>query len=145
MDRYKMNLDLIIKNTSPSFSDLKNFFEVNKSDSFRYFDKRDFSVIENHKYTCLYRFNEDYIGYGHIDQEDGKDWLGIFISENYRGLGLGKMIMDDLISKSDVIHLTVDIDNINAINLYRKMEFQECKKENKYYLMVYKNKNKING
>jgi RimJ/RimL family protein N-acetyltransferase len=145
MDRNKINLDLISKNTSPSLTNLKEFFELNKSDSFRYFDKRDFGVIENHKYTCLYSFNKDYIGYGHIDQEGDKNWLGIFISENYRGFGLGNLIMNDLISKSDVIHLTVDIDNINAINLYKKIGFQECKKENKYYLMVYKNKNKIDG
>lgn len=145
MDRYKINLDLVGKNTPPSLSDLSKFFEVNKSDSFRYFDKRDFSVIENHKYTCLYTLNGNCIGYGHIDQEDDKDWLGIFISENYRGRGLGKIIMYDLISKSDIIYLSVDSDNDNAINLYKKMGFLECKKETKYYLMVYKNKNKTNG
>ena len=101
--------------------------------------------IENHKYTCLYTLNGNCIGYGHIDQEDDKDWLGIFISENYRGRGLGKIIMYDLISKSDIIYLSVDSDNDNAINLYKKMGFLECKKETKYYLMVYKNKNKTNG
>ena len=43
------------------------------------------------------------------------------------------------------LNLTVDIDNISAISLYKKIGFQECKKENKYYLMVYKNKNKKDG
>jgi ribosomal protein S18 acetylase RimI-like enzyme len=137
-----MDTDKIKLNASPNLNDIQIFFEINKSNNFRYFDKRSFDVIENHKYTCIYSFNDDNIGYGHIDQEDDKNWLGIFVSKNYRGFGIGKLIIEDLIQKSGVddIYLTVDIDNINAINLYKKMGFQECKKENKYYLMVYKNK-----
>ena len=122
MDRNKINIDSINKKT-PSLIDIQKFFESNKSDSFRYFDKREFDVINNHIYTCLYSFDEDYFGYGHIDREGDKNWLGIFISEKYRGFGLGEIIMNDLISKSDIIYLTVDIDNISAISLYKKIGF----------------------
>jgi ribosomal protein S18 acetylase RimI-like enzyme len=135
-----MNFNLISRNTNPNVTDVENFFRVNKSDSFRYFDKRSFEVIKSHVYTCLYIYDSEHIGYGHIDQERNKNWLGIFISERYRGFGLGKLIMNDLTSKSDVIHLTVDFDNTVAINLYKKVGFQECKKEKNHYLMVYKKK-----
>lgn len=141
MDRDKIVLGL---KTPPSQSELQIFFEVNKSDNFRYFDKRSFDVVKNHKYTCIYFIDDNNVGYGHTDREDGKNWLGIFVSKIHRGYGLGKLIMVDLMKQSDGdIYLTVDIDNINAINLYKKMGFKESEKvNNKYYLMVYKNKKK---
>jgi hypothetical protein len=38
MDRDKINLDLVNKNVSPSLDVVSNFFELNKSNNFRYFD-----------------------------------------------------------------------------------------------------------
>jgi RimJ/RimL family protein N-acetyltransferase len=135
MDRNK-----IIK-IKPDSKDIESFFSKNKSDFFRYFNKRKFNIIESHVYTSLYSYKDDIIGYGHIDSENNKNWLGIFISEKYRNKGIGNIIMEDILKESmDDIYLTVDKDNINAIYLYNKVGFTIEKEENNHYLMIYKKK-----
>jgi ribosomal protein S18 acetylase RimI-like enzyme len=129
----------------PSSKDIESFFSENKSDFFRYFNKRKFNIIENHVYTSLYLYDGVVMGYGHIDNEDNKNWLGIFISDKYRNKGMGSIIMEDLLKESiDNIYLTVDKENINAIHLYNKIGFTIEKEENNHYLMIYK-KNKKYG
>jgi ribosomal protein S18 acetylase RimI-like enzyme len=129
------NIESIVKNSSPSVNEVEEFFKINKSLNFRYFDKRNYDSINNHKYTCLYIVDDVYVGYGHIDTEEDKNWLGIFVSERYRGRGLGKLIMDDLLSIENDIYLTVDVDNIGAINLYKKKGFEECGNNGIYFSM----------
>ena len=92
--------------------------------SFRYFNSRDLSAIDNHVLTVLYYNNENPIGYGHLDKENGKVWLGICLADDFRGVGIGKKIMSYMInlSKTD-IYLSVDKENIAAINLYEMFGF----------------------
>jgi ribosomal protein S18 acetylase RimI-like enzyme len=133
MDRNK-----IVK-IKPEPKDIEYFFSENKSDFFRYFSKRKFNIIESHVYTSLYLYDDNVIGYGHIDNENNKNWLGIFISEKYRNKGIGSIIMKDLLKESmNDVYLTVDKENINAINLYNKIGFTTEKEENNHYLMIYK-------
>jgi ribosomal protein S18 acetylase RimI-like enzyme len=133
-----MDRDKIIK-IKPSIEKVRFFFENNKSKYFRYYEKRPFDIIEEHVYTSLYLYDGEIIGYGHIDRENSKNWLGIFISDKYRGKGIGKIIMMDLIENSeDDIYLTVDRENIGAINLYKKFGFIIDIEENNYHLMLYK-------
>jgi ribosomal protein S18 acetylase RimI-like enzyme len=133
MDRNK-----IVK-IKPEVKDIEYFFSENKSDFFRYFNKRKFDIIKSHTYTSLYLYDNNVIGYGHIDNEDNKNWLGIFISEKYRNKGIGNIIMEDLLEISiDDVYLTVDKENINAIHLYIKIGFTIEKEENNHYLMIYK-------
>lgn len=98
--------------------------------SFRYFEKRPLSIIENHLVTCILTFQHQPIGYGHLDKEEDKVWLGISLSDKYLGQGLGKLIMTFLIKRSielnlKEINLTVDKDNQAAIKLYKSFNFQE--------------------
>lgn len=104
-------------------------------DSFRYFKSRPISIINNHLCTVILMSNNEPIGYGHLDQDNGNIWLGIAIAEPYIGQGHGNSIMEYLISKADElrlekIQLSVDIYNLQAIKLYNKFGFVEKNKTN---------------
>jgi ribosomal protein S18 acetylase RimI-like enzyme len=98
-------------------------------DSFRYYAKRPLSVVQNHLITLL-GFDESHVpvAYGHLDQEDGTVWLGICVSEAYRGNGYGNLMMRSLLKEAsrlgvESIALTVDQSNPGAIHLYEKLGF----------------------
>lgn len=107
----------------------------NSAESFRYYNKRTIDVVENHLVTSLVVLNGIPVGYGHLDCEGNKVWLGIAVSEGFRGKGIGKLVMEYLILKAEEInlsniYLSVDKDNSQAIKLYEKFGFLEINKEN---------------
>lgn len=132
MDRDKLS---VIK---PKVDDVIAFFETNNSEYFRYFQKREYNIISRHLYTALYLYDRTVFGYGHIDFEN-YNWLGVFIKEEFRGKNLSSYLLNDLLKncKEDV-YLTVDLENIIAYNIYKKFGFKVVDKQDRYYLMVYK-------
>lgn len=109
--------------------------------TFRYFDKRPIEVLDNHKLTLLAFLGQRPIGYGHLDFEAGKTWLGIAMTEGYTGKGFGKKIMDYLLNYADennlpAIHLSVDKDNLAAVSLYKKLNFKIVKELNEAVLLM---------
>jgi ribosomal protein S18 acetylase RimI-like enzyme len=96
--------------------------------SFRYFNTRPTSVIENHFVTAVLIHNSAVVGYGHLDKDSDVIWLGIAVSEMAIGKGFGKLMMSFLITRAEemnlpVINLTVDKNNIKAIRLYDHFSF----------------------
>jgi ribosomal protein S18 acetylase RimI-like enzyme len=97
--------------------------------SFRYYNSRPISIIRNHHCTFLFiNSNNNPVAYGHLDNDNGITWLGIAVAENHIGLGYGKKMMNALIDEAKKnrvkeIYLTVDKDNIIAIELYEKCNF----------------------
>ena len=96
--------------------------------SFRYFQSRPLSVLKNHIVTCLFIENGQPVGYGHLDKEGNKVWLGIAVSELFKGKGIGTQIMNFLVLKArdnniDTLNLSVDAENLHAIQLYKKFGF----------------------
>lgn len=69
--------------------------------------------------------------------------LAISVKKKYWGLGIGTQLMKTIIdyakknNRTEILHLGVKADNIAAINLYKKMGFEE--------IGVYKNFFKINN
>jgi ribosomal protein S18 acetylase RimI-like enzyme len=131
-----------------SYKNIKDLEELNfflhsnpiGSKTFRYFSSRDLLVIKNHIITCLYYDNEDIIGYGHLDYENEKTWLGVIVSDSHTSKGYGNMILDDLISSTnDEIYLSVDKNNYVAQNLYKKKQFIKIQENNKNIIMLRKN------
>lgn len=120
---------------------IKNFFLENKSKYFTYYDNRDFNIIKNHISTILLLNNNKYIGYGHIDKDKNNIfWFAIFISEMNQGKGYSKIICDYLFNickKKNIekLHLSVNNENIKALNLYFKKKFKVIKYENNNYIM----------
>jgi GNAT superfamily N-acetyltransferase len=109
---------------------------LNGVKTFRYFLKRPYTVIKNHIYTCLYYIGSNCVGYGHLDYENGKIWLGIMVSDNEVGKQIGTQIMDDLIQQTtDIIYLSVDINNERGLKLYNKKGFEVIKKTEDHYVM----------
>lgn len=97
--------------------------------SFRYFESRPLTVIENHLVTLIASLNSKPIGYAHLDYEEGIYWLGIAVNNEFKGKGIGKKLMSEIIKcaiRSNVrrIQLSVDFDNQNAIKLYEKFGFR---------------------
>lgn len=107
---------------------------------FRYFKTRPLSVLDNHLATYLIKVGDQYVGYGHLDIEEDVVWLGIAISDDFQGMGLGKLMMEALIAAAKVkdlsaIQLAVDSDNKKAIALYHKMNFKTFKETEKVTFM----------
>jgi ribosomal protein S18 acetylase RimI-like enzyme len=124
--------------------DLVNQFTKNElSHHFRYFKTRKIEdCINNHKYTIVGLVNDIVMAYAHIDYDefDKKNWLGICILEKYQNQGFGKIIMTNLLdycqnNKIELIYLSVDNDNKNAIALYKNYDFKiETTKDNIIYM-----------
>ena len=109
--------------------------------SFRYFNSRPLSVIGNHVVTAILLHNNSAVGYGHLDKDGDKVWLGIAVAEDFKGQGLGNKIMAFLIAQAKKnklprIYLTVDAANINAIKLYEKFGFVFVKDINEKSIMM---------
>ena len=136
---------MIIEIDKDSLKDMKLLKEFissmgNSSDSFRYYKSRDLSAVENHLFTIVLSLDNLPIGYGHLDKDGNDIWLGIAISQNYRGMGNGKVLMEYLVAKADdlklaEIKLSVDKNNEQAIKLYKHFGFVELQEKNEvlYY------------
>lgn len=103
--------------------------------TFRYFRRRPLSVISKHLVTMLGLNDETVVAYGHLEQEDRLTWLGICVTQSERGKGYGKEMMKELLlaaRRENVgeIHLTVDVTNNGAHEMYRKFGFVEVSTNN---------------
>ena len=124
-----MKIIQIINNNSKL---LKDFINIPHPLQFRYFSSRNIDAIKNHKLTILGIIDDEPIAYGHIDNDNENNWIGLCVLDTYHGKGYGKEILSYLIDyiKSNNINnvkLSVDIDNFKALNLYLKNNFQISK------------------
>jgi RimJ/RimL family protein N-acetyltransferase len=127
---------------SPSIEQIDSFLE-NAGESlstFRYFQRRSVEVIKNHLVTLLYEENDQYVGYGHLDSEDGTVWLGICLSPSQIGKGSSKVIMTDLLdfARRNNVHelsLSVDVKNFRAVSLYERFGFQTYQEDDRIKFM----------
>ncbi len=109
---------------------------------FRYFNSRPLDCIQNHICTYILSENKIPVAYGHLDKEEGTIWLGIAVIANAKGKGYGKHMMQKLITSAkeqniEMIKLSVDNDNLNAITLYKNFGFKllEEKKQFSFYTL----------
>jgi len=136
---------MIIKKISINdFHSIEKLLNTNKSffDDFTYFQTRNKEVINDHIVTLLGFINEVPVAYGHLDYDKDLIWLGIAISKDYRKLGLGKKMMQELINESHVnnlnrIFLSVKNDNFIAKKLYKSFNFKLYKEssDSEYYYL----------
>jgi RimJ/RimL family protein N-acetyltransferase len=99
-------------------------------DTFRYFNSRNVEIIKHHMTTKIVKLNQSVIGYGHLEEENGKVWLGISMTESHSGRGYGKILLSHLIEHAvklsiNNIYLTVDKKNNFAIEFYNKAGFKK--------------------
>ena len=96
--------------------------------NFRYFENRDFECLQDHMVTLVFKLGDTPAAYGHLDKEDDKVWLGVCVSDEHHGIGLGKKMMEclfDYAKKFNLkkINLSVDKGNKVAYALYEKVGF----------------------
>lgn len=108
------------------------------SETFRYFAKRDTSVIHQHLITLLFLEEGKPFAYGHLEPEGDEVWLGICVLPYKKGMRYGIQMMDALIEKAKslsvtTIALTVDKVNEPAIRLYERFGFRKVKETNSYF------------
>ena len=108
--------------------------------TFRYFSTRSIDCLKNHVLTVLFLENGVPSAYGHLDKDGDTIWLGICVSEEYKGRAIGKIIMEHLLKYADEnslnVMLKVDFDNHRAISLYKKYNFLISFEETSvFYLM----------
>jgi ribosomal protein S18 acetylase RimI-like enzyme len=137
-------MNLVKINEMENNWDLIQEFLSNAGDSletFRYYFKRGPVVLDDHIHTVLLYDHDKIIGYGHLDPCDtGKIWLGICLISGKTGMGLGKLIMGNLVDYADKnqiseIRLSVDIGNIPGKKLYEQFGFAVYNKSEKMYFM----------
>jgi ribosomal protein S18 acetylase RimI-like enzyme len=114
--------------------------------SFRYFNTRPRSIIENHLVTAVLIHDGDVSGYGHLDKDSDGIWLGIAVSEMAIGKGFGKSMMSFLVKRADEMNLpsitlTVDKNNIKAIRLYECFGFFYVKDINEQVQLMERSRN----
>jgi ribosomal protein S18 acetylase RimI-like enzyme len=121
---------------------LTDFLKNKISNYFRYYTKRDTSIIINHTVTFIGSIQDKPMAYGHIDysKDENKYWLGICLLEEYQGKGYGKQMMNALIDifnnkDIDTLYLTVDKDNSKAVSMYTKYSFNIIDEGESYYIM----------
>lgn len=112
-------------------SQFKSFVCELKNDTenihFRYFNSRDLNVVLNHTVSLIIEDNDKIVGYAHVEFEE-KYWFGIYINPKFRGKGYGSILWSRIKSycisnNVEAIHLTVDNDNMTAINMYKSIGF----------------------
>ena len=69
---------------------------------------------------------------------DFAEITNIVVRKDFRNLGIGKILLEKIIEETkkkekQMICLEVNINNIKAINLYKKYRFEEVGRREKYY------------
>jgi len=109
---------------------------LGKQKHFRYFDSRDETVFNSQLYHVLLKDESSYVGYGHLDAEPNKLWLGMCVFDSHQSKGYGKMILNHLFNIQtpySKINLTVDKENVAAVNLYISNGFRIISQTDKIY------------
>lgn len=126
-------------NTEFSFYDIKKIIDNNSNlnTTFRYFNSRNEDCFDNHFYHII--LNDPYpVGYGHLDYENDKMWLGMCVFDSFVGKGYGKQILKNLIDSREKHHLylSVDKENFKAINLYLHNGFKIYSQNKKIFYCI---------
>lgn len=118
---------------------LEEFLRNDIPSTFRYFSTRTLDCIKNHLITLVGIVDSIPVGYCHIDKDCvGTNWLGVCVLDQYQCNGYATQLIHHAFRNVniDIIHLTVDRTNPNAICLYRKLGFRFLLDESKpYYKM----------
>ena len=132
------------KITSKNFNDFSKIYKnlsANDIVSFRYYENRGLNYVLKIFNPELVYFQSKPIGYYHLDIENETCWFGVFIVSEYRNKGFSTKIIErsKFIAKSNninKIHLTVDSENIKAINSYIKNGFIKTTEINQKFYMI---------
>lgn len=90
--------------------------------------------LPNLEEIYVYKDNDQLLGFLHILNLDKVEILNIVVNEKYRNSSIASILIDYLLSEIDKpIILEVKESNIAAINLYKKFNFFEISRRERYY------------
>jgi perosamine synthetase len=138
---YNQNMTMVNIDNHNKEKIYNTFLSKITNDNFIYFTKRDVSCFDNHKKTVVIHDNIDnkLIAYAHIDY-DKKNWLGIYVVEEFRNLKIGSLLISYMIQNmNENIFLTVNKNNDKAKKLYEYFDFKTIDETEKYYMMELEN------
>jgi len=129
---YEDNIDLYKDSIDIFFNKNKSAYASFKPHELNWGSLKNIVLCKSQDVYIFMCNEKEIIGYGMLrGWDEGYDVpsLGILISEPERGKGLSIVLMDKLHEiaknkKSQKVRLTVFKNNINAIKLYEKMEYQ---------------------
>jgi ribosomal protein S18 acetylase RimI-like enzyme len=135
-------MKIIIKQVMPhEAEEVKKFLVASPQSlkTFRYFSSRPLSILNGHLLTLLAYDGGAPCGYGHLDQDGDKIWLGVCVADSFVGQGIGSNLMVELVGFADArslpLQLSVDSDNSAAIHLYKKFKFRTQQREDNITFM----------
>lgn len=118
--------------------DLKYIDEIGNCIKEKFLKKERIEEIYNLDYIHIYIFEENNIVKGFLQIENHyeiTDIINIAVKEEYQHNNIGSKLMEYLLNntKASKIMLEVNEKNINALNFYKKYNFKEINRRNKYY------------
>lgn len=119
-------------------NDIINFKNLCEEYKDNYFKLYNIPNIFDNKNQKIYIFEQDNILVGFIHVEKTYEILSIlhiYINKKYRNQNKALLLIDYILSDTDIetIILEVNVNNIPAINLYKKLGFKIINTRKKYY------------
>lgn len=113
-------------------NDLKKINELGKLLDSNY-DKL-FNNYDNNDHIYVYELDNEIIGFIHIKKIYDIEIINIVVDNNKRRMNIGNSLIEYVINNYNVnITLEVAVDNIAAINLYKKNNFKILSTRKNYY------------
>ena len=108
--------------------DVQLFLQTKLPSTFRYFQTRNLSILDNHILTCSGKIEGKIVAYAHLDQDQHLIWFGVCVLPEYQKQGIGSKILHYIFTfcrnhRIQEIHLSVDKTNLVAKHLYQKFGF----------------------
>jgi len=136
---------IFIPKNKPPKEELLNFPHIKKyHEGWGRIGDRAFIALTNENEpigAAWYRlFKRDQKGYGYVN--DFTPELGIAVKDGQRGKGIGTLLMKKLMEQAlkdgyPALSLSVDPNNIEAVQLYKKLGFKQCCLSGTSWTMVY--------
>lgn len=111
-------------------SDFDDFWSINTFES---------ELKSQNSYYIIAEINDEIVGFAGLKYVlDNADIMNIVTKKNKRNLGIGYMLLENLIifcNKNSINQLTLEVNeqNLPAIHLYKKFNFKKISTRNHYY------------
>jgi len=133
-----------------SINDIYKLIEYKKKNIYEYdplLDDEEINKINNYVSSNVPKHIDDYFNIVidnkivgcllYYPKDDGILLDEIYLEEEYRKLGIGSNIINNILSKNNIVYLYVYKDNIKATKLYKKLGFNIIEDTDCRYYMRY--------
>ena len=122
-------------NTIFSYATNLTSFEKDKINN--YINRQILLEIKNYK---IIMSNDKIIGCYLVTKKDNDILIDeILIEESYRNKEIGTNIINTILKEHDIVYLWVYKENVKAISLYKKLEFEVVEETQTRYYMIHTN------